>query len=378
MLAYLGHFSASFIVTMIAWPFVSAVLTLPILAGMYHRHHQLRFSAVVAAYLAVLYLLGLVAFTLYPMPDNPQVYCETNQFAPQLSVMRFVRDIRTGGLDGLLQLVLNVVLFVPLGFVMARWLRWEGWVVIPAGFLVSLTIECSQLTGFWGLYPCAYRHFDVDDLMTNTLGAILGWALAWLLDRISPPEQIDRDEINVAPKLLHRAVTLVIDMCLVAVVYFCLAAAGIFLLHHAATPLPDGDYRLGGLTFGIAVFTVLARVVAVLAFLVFELWIPVTHYGQTLGGMFTHMTVETKWRHGKVRAAFYTLRSILLYALLQPGRNDDVLGTRSIKSAFDAGATRVSFAVALAMLLIWIVARQLPYDFIPGRPKRHEQTQSLR
>lgn len=54
-----------------------------------------------------------------------------------------------------------------------RWLRWRWWAVLIGGFAVSLFIESSQLSGFWGLYPCAYRQFDVNDLMTNTLGAMV-------------------------------------------------------------------------------------------------------------------------------------------------------------------------------------------------------------
>ena len=42
MLGYLRFFSTSFIVAVILWSFISMVLTIPILAGMYHRHHRLR------------------------------------------------------------------------------------------------------------------------------------------------------------------------------------------------------------------------------------------------------------------------------------------------------------------------------------------------
>ncbi|MCH3975706.1 VanZ family protein [Bifidobacterium tibiigranuli] len=355
MLAYLGYFSTSFIIAVIAWPFVSAALTLPILAGMYHRHHRLRFGAVLAAYLVVLYLLGLAAFTLYPMPDNPESYCAVHHVVPQLNPLRFIADIRTDGLYGLLQLVMNVVLFVPLGFALARWARWKAWAVVAAGFLVSLVIELSQLTGFWHLYPCAYRQFDVNDLMTNTLGAVLGLIVARLFSRVAPLEQIDRGTINTSPKLLHRAVTLAIDMFLIAVAYFSLGAGAVLLLHAAAAPLPNGDYRLLGLTFGVEVFTVITRVIAGLAFLVFELWIPATHRGQTLGGMFTHMTVETRRRSGNARIAFYALRSVVLYALIQPG----------FSSSFSE-ANRVSFAVAFVLIVFWLVKRQMPYDLIPG------------
>jgi glycopeptide antibiotics resistance protein len=44
------------------------------------------------------------------------------------------------------------------------------------GFGLSLSIELTQLTGVWGLYACAYRKFDADDLILNTLGAAIGFA----------------------------------------------------------------------------------------------------------------------------------------------------------------------------------------------------------
>lgn len=56
-------------------------------------------------------------------------------------------------------------------------------VAIASGLLVSAAVEFTQLTGVWGIYPCAYRVFDVVDLMTNTSGALLGSLLALLVPR---------------------------------------------------------------------------------------------------------------------------------------------------------------------------------------------------
>ena len=41
-------------------------------------------------------------------------------------------------------------------------------------FLFSLTIECSQLLSAWwvGIYS---RNFDVTDLITNTIGGLIGY-----------------------------------------------------------------------------------------------------------------------------------------------------------------------------------------------------------
>lgn len=67
--------------------------------------------------------------------------------------------------------VLNVVLCMPLGFFLP--LLWDAWdhpgKVLGAGAAFSLLIELSQL--------CNIRATDVDDLLLNTLGALLGWLL---------------------------------------------------------------------------------------------------------------------------------------------------------------------------------------------------------
>ena len=74
-------------------------------------------------------------------------------------------------------IVLNILLFVPFGYLLPlfrkRADRW--WKVLLCGFAASLTIELLQLVTRYGM-------FDLDDLMHNTLGALLGWGCyaGWL------------------------------------------------------------------------------------------------------------------------------------------------------------------------------------------------------
>jgi glycopeptide antibiotics resistance protein len=73
----------------------------------------------------------------------------------------------------------NLLLMTPLGFLLP--LLWERFrrlgAMAVAGFLTSLTIEASQLA-ISTLLGHTYRLFEVDDLMLNTSGAVLGW-LMW-------------------------------------------------------------------------------------------------------------------------------------------------------------------------------------------------------
>ena len=359
VIAYLGLFSTSFIIAMLLWPFAAAVLTLPILAGLYHRHHRLRFTAAASAYLSVLYLLGLLSFTLYPMPDDPDVYCATHHLAPQLDPLRFVDDLQNGGLYGMLQLLMNVAFFVPLGFIIGRWLHARWWGALFGGFAVSLLIETSQLSGFWGLYPCTYRQFDVNDLMTNTLGALLGFAIAKLFGLWAPVAAApDRMDVNHKPGALHRTVTFIIDMIFVAVIYMPFTMLAVFAFYRLARPLPNGDFQLfGALTMGVEWLNFIAPAVAAIAFLIFELLVPLRNAGQTWGGKFTHMSVETKPRHGAWRVAFYLVRTLVLGALV----------VMALAGLIHGGPFGTWSLYGFAALFVFaLIVRRMPWDFLPG------------
>lgn len=76
-MGFFESFSAPFMMSVALWPLVSFIVTVPVLAMLYHRDNRLGFGAALSAYATVLYLIGLLCFTLYPMPDDPAAYCAT-------------------------------------------------------------------------------------------------------------------------------------------------------------------------------------------------------------------------------------------------------------------------------------------------------------
>ena len=68
---YAKTFGTPLLIALLLWPFISAFLTLPILALLYHHEHRLRLASTIGSYLSVLYVVGLLNFTQYPMPDEP-------------------------------------------------------------------------------------------------------------------------------------------------------------------------------------------------------------------------------------------------------------------------------------------------------------------
>lgn len=82
--------------------------------------------------------------------------------------------------DGIsLSMILNVVMFIPLGFLLPLlWKEYQSLVrTAIIGFCFSCGIEFCQLFN--------RRVSDVDDLLMNTLGAILGWLIWIVFSRIT-------------------------------------------------------------------------------------------------------------------------------------------------------------------------------------------------
>lgn len=79
--------------------------------------------------------------------------------------------------------IMNVFLFAPAGLALAwvtpRWL----WAVL-LGLGLTAFIETAQVTALFGLYPCPYRQFEIDDLILNLTGVVLGFALGRGLRRV--------------------------------------------------------------------------------------------------------------------------------------------------------------------------------------------------
>lgn len=178
---------------------LSFVLLVPYVAVQYRRRGELGLTPSVTGFAVLVYAASLVTYTLLPLPAVGTGFCADGGAAVQLRPGQFLTDITGGGptgLGGLLRdralqgSVLNVLLFVPLGAFLRHLTRRSVLVTVAAGLVVSTAIELTQLTGVWFLFPCSYRIFDVDDLLLNTGGALVGALLAPAL-RLLPGQRHD-------------------------------------------------------------------------------------------------------------------------------------------------------------------------------------------
>lgn len=112
--------------------------------------------------------------------------------------------------SGYLTYILNIIMFMPLGFLLP--LLWNKYRRIPAlvctGLGFSLMIELSQLLN--------RRVTDIDDLLMNTLGALIGFIIWKLLSKMLPGKSLSSYPLSENEESA----------------YICLAFAGTFLLYN--------------------------------------------------------------------------------------------------------------------------------------------------
>lgn len=191
---------------------ITAVVFLPLVVWQYRKWGRFDTGRMLWTAAGYVYVSALVAFTMFPLPDFSAEFCEAHRAHVTLDVLRVPREFtelvqNQGILQSLnswlvCELVLNVALFVPLGFILRRVfeLKWVTVMVIALG--VTIMIELTQYTGNWWLAPCPYRFADATDLLTNSSGAAVGI----LLERITPRLMSTKGYLE-ARKNLARPVT---------------------------------------------------------------------------------------------------------------------------------------------------------------------------
>lgn len=170
---------------------VFLAVLVPAVVVQYRRYGRLSGPRLLGLLAVAVYAVALTAYVFLPLPD-PDTVCARRGgpgLAPfQWTPFQFVTDLRATAARGgwraaltgwtLWQVLFNVALFVPLGVVVRRYVGRGVLAATVIGLAVSAAIEVTQWSAVFGLYPCSYRVGDVDDLIANTTGALIGALIA--------------------------------------------------------------------------------------------------------------------------------------------------------------------------------------------------------
>ena len=162
----------------------------------YYRKKQYSFYQLLLLILSYIYITMVIGVTMTPIPLNMTElkYMQNLYSGFDYYNLDLLRDIVYMG-D---QFLLNIVLFVPFGILFPlRRNKINYKSVLLASFLFSLGIELSQL-GISVLLQTPAWFFDVEDILANVLGGMLGcFIVKMLIEPVvsSVMKQIEEDKV---------------------------------------------------------------------------------------------------------------------------------------------------------------------------------------
>lgn len=233
----------------LAFPIAAAVFTVPFLLVQYRRHGYINKLRALTLYLLLLYLLNAVFLIVLPLPRSIHNAPPDTDSYFQWIPFHFLSDIaRETGVSfnrpstylhlfserAFLQVAFNVLLTVPFGLFLRYYFRarWVRCLLLSLG--LSLLFETTQVTGIYGIYDYPYRLFDVDDLIMNTLGGMVGYVAAeWLSRKLPRIDRLDAD-VDLAAKPVgytRRVLAAGIDWVLMLPVGIVLGLLGVPVLY---------------------------------------------------------------------------------------------------------------------------------------------------
>lgn len=186
------------------FPFAAVLFTFPFLIFNYRKYGGIAILKVICVYSFILYSLCAYLLTVLPLPPRELVALMPRKPILWIPFTDLTTGLRNAGIESLsdaanlsawkeyltsrdfFQIIANIVMMLPLGVYLRYYFRCSFKKTVLIGFLTSLFYELTQLSGLYFLYEHAYRYASVDDLINNTLGTVIGYAVTPLFMLVLP------------------------------------------------------------------------------------------------------------------------------------------------------------------------------------------------
>ena len=280
------------------FPFLSFLFTIPFILCQYHKYGSINKFRVLIIYSFILYMITVYFLAIFPLPSKDSI--DVAKSIGQIIPFKFIFDIlkESDDFNGVLSIItsssvytvlLNILMFIPFGMYIRYYFKKSFSKTLFFSFLFSLFLEITQLTGLYFIYPHPYRLFDVDDLIINSLGGVIGYYIIGFLMKFLPSRnKIDYDSLEEGKHVsgFRRIVRFNLDFI-------------IFLFFTSV---------LSSFLSGNSVF--------LLSMFIYYVMIPYVLDGQTIGGRFLKMKIVCP--NKKLLRLFLRLCLFIFYYLTVP------------------------------------------------------------
>jgi len=351
----------------LAFPFVAAAITLSYMIVQYRRYGAILLLRTAILYSFVLYLMCAYFLTMLPLPDRATVASLTTPYLQLEPFKDVVKWYQSSGLvlsdpstwrkafinRDLFVILANVALTFPLGIYLRYYFNCSLKKTFFITLGVSLVFELTQLSALFGIYPRPYRLCETDDLITNTLGGLIGYWFAKPLMRVLPSRQ--RMEEIAYKRSAHVSVTRRVTAAIVDwVVIGALTVIVSIFTHPFQRFVIEGSFKSMLTTLG------LIYLVQVAAYFILGEWL---QRGLTFGKRLTHLRLVDARTGGRPKLWQCFMRYTLLYFVFVP------LPVVALLFLYDAMKNEetqwLALTVCILLLLvyaacvIWLVIRVL-------------------
>ncbi|TCZ77728.1 permease [Paenibacillus albiflavus] len=353
----------------ITFPIAAFFLTMPFLIFQYRKYSYINWIRASVLYSMLLFIMTAYYLVILPLPNTRNTCATQNPNSHFMSLIpfTFVTDflnevnldwsapmtyIRLFKERAFLQVIFNFLLLMPLGIYLRYYFRRSWKAALLISFSTSLFFEVTQLTGLYGIYNCPYRLFDVDDLLLNTSGAMLGFAITPLITSMLPQSnQLDanKDLINRPVGFVQRFLALIIDWTIVGIASPLLFLIGSLILPNSIGTLGRNVNSIAWLFISICIYFML---------------IPSMKDGQTFGKWL--LRIKVVGAHGRVTFNELFKRYALLYGVI--GIPNWVLSPILASGVSNSIFIQLALGLIVFALNIWFI-----FDVLRNLFKRNKQ-----
>ncbi len=344
-------------IAILVFPVLALVLTLPYIIVQYFKYGSVSFLRSLILFTFIFYMLCAYFLVIMPLPHRYEVgpgrelnlvpfkFVEKFRAETVLNIHDSSTYVAALRQECLYVVLFNILLTMPFGMYMKYYFRRNFITTTFLTFCLSAFFEFTQYTGLYFIYQGSYRICDVDDLIQNTLGGMLGYMVMCILRCILPlpnRESIDKKAYVRGLRVsgLRRTVMCGIDFAV-------FGGVNVYLM------LTVQKWNVG---FFVGTF------------LIYYVLFPMITHGRTLGSCITRLRL-TAPNHMYIRmiirniyiAAYYVVIPVLLGEYL-------VKGAKELPTSRDNKMIIVA-VVVMAVFMFYLIhaicvwsARRIYYD----------------